>query len=66
MVSCVAPAFPLADPHSVLGLHENGEGKKVIRLFRPGAPYLYVEIGGGLLEAEKNGEGGLFELEVCQ
>ncbi|MBS0619928.1 MAG: 1,4-alpha-glucan branching protein GlgB [Verrucomicrobia bacterium] len=46
------------DPHRVLGLH--GEGKR-IRLWRPGAPYLHLEIQGKQVEANKVGAEGLFE-----
>lgn len=53
------------DPHAILGLHSE-ENKKVIRLYRPDAPFLYVEVKGELKQMQKVHESGLFELEVPQ
>ncbi len=54
----------LGDPHHILGLHPLGSGKWIIRLWRPGAPYLQIEVLGKGVSAEKRGEEGLFECEV--
>ena len=51
------------DPHSILGLHDF-ENKKVIRLWRPGAPFLYLNVKGKKREATKLHDAGLFELVV--
>jgi len=53
----------LHNPHHFLGLHAKAEGK-VIRLLRPGASTVHVEVQGKVLEAKKAGSEGLFELEV--
>lgn len=52
------------DPHYVLGLHENGKGGKVIRLWRPGANQIFLEIYGEIVEAQKVHEAGIFEYPV--
>jgi 1,4-alpha-glucan branching enzyme len=51
------------DPHCLLGLHETGE-TKVIRLWRPGAHTVYLEVFGKVVEASKVHEAGLFECAV--
>jgi 1,4-alpha-glucan branching enzyme len=53
-----------SDPHRVLGLHEESQGIKVIRLWRPGAPYVYLELFGKQVEARRAGQEGLFTVEV--
>ncbi len=50
----------LHNPHAVLGLHKS-EGKKVIRLWRPGAKTCHLELRGKIIEAKKIDEAGLFE-----
>ncbi len=50
----------LYDPHRFLGLHEK-EGKQVIRIWRPGADRIYLEVKGKIEEAAKADEKGLFE-----
>lgn len=53
------------DPHSTLGLHPSKVGTgKLIRIFRPGAAHIYLELKGKTVEAQKISEEGLFELEV--
>src|SRR5690242_3411298 len=64
MPSLVKSLFSLTNPHHFLGLHEIEGGKKIIRLFRPGAPYLSFELKGERVEAKKQGDEGLFELVV--
>ncbi len=54
----------IRDPHHLLGLHDSSNGAKVIRLWRPGAPYLHLELFGNDVEAEKISQQGLFELDV--
>jgi 1,4-alpha-glucan branching enzyme len=52
------------DPHSLLGIHAIDDKTKVIRLWRPGAKTIHLEVLGKIVEAEKRGEEGLFEVEV--
>ncbi len=52
------------NPHTVLGLHEHKDGKKVIRLWRPGAQEVYIEVLNQVLEAHRVDAMGLFELVV--
>ena len=52
------------DPHAVLGLHPIDQQRKVIRLFRPDAPSVYLEVAGQIVQAKKSTEEGLFEWEV--
>ena len=52
------------DPHHFLGLQPAGADKKVIRLWRPGASFLHIELFGKSVEAKKIDDSGLFELEV--
>lgn len=47
------------DPHHFLGLHG-----QVIRLWRPGAEKIYLEVKGEIVEAEKVGADSLFEYTV--
>ncbi len=51
-------------PHRFLGLHPHPQGGKVIRLWRPKANKIFVEVKGKVEEAKKIEEGGLFELLV--
>lgn len=52
------------DPHNVLGLHPHSSGQKVIRLWRPGAKTLFLEVFGKIVEATQVHEAGLFEYHV--
>src|SRR3990172_3833984 len=52
------------DPHGFLGIHEIKGGKKVIRLWRPGAERAYVEVFGQVVEAPLVHPSGLFEFVV--
>ena len=56
--------FDEYDPHHVLGLHEDGQGGKVIRLWRPGAEQVFLEVFGEAIEARRIHEAGLFEYSV--
>ncbi len=49
------------DPHTLLGFHINATGAKVIRLWRPGARQVFLEVFGEIVEATKVHESGLFE-----
>lgn len=53
----------LSNPHALLGLHLQGE-KKVIRLFRPGATRLHLELFGSIRAMVRLNGDGLFELQV--
>lgn len=52
------------DPHRFLGVHALGEGKKVIRLWRPGAKEIYFELFGAVEPAQLIHEAGIFEALV--
>lgn len=56
--------FENHNPHQVLGLHSAG-GKKVVRLWNPGAEKLYLELFGKIVEAKKN-KSGVFEFLAPQ
>lgn len=52
------------DPHSFLGLHDDGSKGKVIRLWRPGAQELFLEVFGQQVKATRIHDAGLFEYPV--
>ncbi|MGK5594056.1 MAG: 1,4-alpha-glucan branching protein GlgB [Parachlamydiaceae bacterium] len=53
------------DPHAYLGLHSSLEGaKKVVRLYRPGATHIYIELKKQIVEMTRISEEGVFELTV--
>src|ERR1700758_3694005 len=52
------------NPHTILGLHDFFDGKKVIRLWRPGAQTAYLEVFGQVTQAQRLDEIGLFECVV--
>lgn len=52
------------DPHAVLGLHETGEENKVIRLWRPDAAQVFLEVFDEIVEASKVHGAGIFEYIV--
>jgi 1,4-alpha-glucan branching enzyme len=47
------------DPHAVLGPHE-----EVVRLWRPGARSIHIEVLGQIIEAIKIDDAGLFEAKI--
>jgi len=51
------------NPHALLGLHAEN-GKKVIRVFRPGAKEVYVEVKGSIVPMQRIEDGGMFALSV--
>lgn len=53
----------LHDPHRSLGLHDTPQGQ-ILRLWRPSAESVRVEIKGQFVDAEKVGDQGLFELRL--
>lgn len=53
----VEPEFALHDPHGVLGLHGSA-----IRLWRPGAERVHIELFGQVVEVPRVKDRGLFEL----
>ena len=53
-----------SSPHDVLGLHLSIDSKKVIRLWRPGAENIYLEVFGAIIQARRVDNDGLFECEV--
>ncbi len=52
------------DPHATLGLHPQDAEHKVIRIFRPNAEVVYLEVLGEVVEAKKVDDSGLFEYVV--
>lgn len=50
-------------PHALLGIHPTPESA-LIRLYRPGASHLFIELYGYVVEMQKVGEEGFFELSV--
>ncbi len=67
MLSDITPLSRLkesfSNPHALLGLHPLKDKGKVIRVFRPGAKEVYVEVKGTVLPMEKIEE-GFFSLPV--
>ncbi len=49
------------DPHHFLGLHPFFDGKKIIRLYRPGAQEVYLQVQGKITPARKIHEAGIFD-----
>ena len=54
----------LYDPHRFLGLHEVDEKKSVVRLWRPGAEEIHLEVFEKIVSAKKVDPSGLFECVV--
>ena len=52
------------DPHSFLGLHPHDENHKVIRIYRPDAEEIHLEVRGETVQATNIHEAGLFEYIV--
>lgn len=52
------------DPHAALGLHETAEESKVIRLWRPEAAQVFLEVFDEIVEASKVHGAGIFEYTV--
>jgi 1,4-alpha-glucan branching enzyme len=52
------------DPHHFFGLHKLPDGRKVIRLWRPGASLISIELFGQIAPLERINEMGLFEITV--
>lgn len=52
------------DPHALLGLHPYDEKHKVIRIYKPEASKIHLEVRGKVVEATNVHESGLFEYLV--
>lgn len=52
------------DPHLILGLHDFSGGKKIIRLWRPGAKLLSLEVFKEIVSAKIVHKAGIFEYIV--
>ncbi len=52
------------DPHAILGLHPFFDEKRVIRLYRPGAQEIYLDVAEEIVPARKIHEAGIFDLIV--
>lgn len=57
-------SFKCYDPHALLGLHEESTTEKVIRLWRPGAEKVFLEVRGEVVPATQVDPDGLFEYSV--
>lgn len=58
----VSSEFQIHDPHRFLGLHETASGQ-VIRLWRPDANRVSIDLKGEKIEARRVDEKGIFEIE---
>ena len=52
------------DPHNLLGLHTYFDAQKVIRLWRPGANQIFLEVRSKIVEARLIHASGIFEYVV--
>ncbi|MBS3904851.1 MAG: 1,4-alpha-glucan branching protein GlgB [Simkania sp.] len=52
------------NPHALLGIHPIRDHRNVIRLWRPNAKELYVEVRKEIREATRIDDSGIFEIEV--
>jgi 1,4-alpha-glucan branching enzyme len=52
------------DPHQLLGLHPSTSSAQVVRLFRPSADTIHLELFGHVIPMEKVSPSGLFEYKV--
>lgn len=58
--------FDEYDPHHILGLHNDVHGEKVVRLWRPGASHIHLQVRGEVREATQIHPAGLFQCNVSQ
>jgi len=56
--------FGRYDPHAVLGIQTSDSGQRVVRVYRPGAKRLYIELFGYVVEMSCVHKAGLFEVPV--
>lgn len=56
--------FALTNPHAYLGIHLLNEKQKVIRIYRPEALSVYLEVKGRIVEAVRVDPKGVFEHRV--
>lgn len=54
----------LHTPHQYLGIHRLNDNTSVIRLYRPGAETMHMELYGYIVEMKRVHEAGLFEMPV--
>lgn len=52
------------DPHHILGIHAHFDDQKVVRLWRPYAKEIFLEVFGKIVSATKIHENGIFEYIV--
>ena len=50
----------LQNPHQFLGLHTLDDKSKVIRVYRPGAQVVHLEVFGKIVEADQIDSSGIF------
>ena len=53
-------AHLIHDPHQFLGLHPHDAKEKIIRLYRPGAQSVHLELFGSIVEAKPLNNAGYF------
>ncbi|MGE5196396.1 MAG: 1,4-alpha-glucan branching protein GlgB [Anaerolineae bacterium] len=54
------------NPHQFLGLHDLNEGHRVIRLWRPEAKIIHIELFGKIVSSQNIDSRGIFEIPVPQ
>lgn len=52
------------DPHRFLGIHDYDQMRNVIRIYRPGATEVFLEVRGKVVQAYKIHDAGVFEYLV--
>jgi len=52
------------NPHEILGIHHQNDQRKCIRIWRPGASLIHLEVAGNMVEAQPVTQTGLFEYIV--
>src|ERR1700733_2346945 len=54
------------DPHQFLGLHPFDGNKQIIRIYRPGAQEVYLQVLGKIVSARRVHEAGIFDYIVTE
>lgn len=54
------------DPHHFLGLHAIGEKEQVIRIYRPHAPEVFLQVCGKVVSARKIHDAGVFDYPLSE
>ena len=56
--------FEQHDPHDLLGLHDLPDGRRIIRLYRPGASEVHLMVKNRVVSASKSNQDGIFEYTI--